>query len=223
MKNPHILYSFRRCPYAIRARMALRVAGIEYEHREVLLKDKPAELVRVSAKATVPVLVLHDADPEEILEESVDIMRWALAHKDPESWLAGDTAAQERIENWVQQFEVEFKPNLDAYKYGGDKDEAAVQAKMQARLRCEKVLGELNTGLESNAKGSSRCLFGAHQGFADVAVFPFVRQYAAVEPQRFRALELHSLYAWLDGWLEDPRFLGVMDKHPRWQSALNDS
>ena len=116
--SSHILYSFRRCPYAIRARMTLRIAGIEYEHREVLLKDKPAELVRVSPKATVPVLILDNQEQPQVLEESLDIMRWALAQKDPESWLAAEPSAQRDIEDWLVTFEETFKPNLDAYKYG---------------------------------------------------------------------------------------------------------
>ena len=191
--------------------MTLRVAGIDYEHREVLLKDKPAELVRASAKATVPVLILNNAEPSQVLEESIDIMRWALAQQDPESWLAADPTTQRDIEDWLVTFEANFKPNLDAYKYGND---------TAARERCEAVLDELNTRLTSNAAAASKYLFGDRLGFADVAVFPFIRQYAAVEPERFRALHLNALTNWLDRWLEDPRFLEVMEKHPRWQGAF---
>lgn len=222
--SSHILYSFRRCPYAIRARMTLRVAGIEYEHREVLLKDKPAELVRVSPKATVPVLILNNSEQTQVLEESIDIMRWALAQQDPELWLAPDSKTQQDIENWLATFEENFKPNLDAYKYGNDKSEEAADSKTTARKRCETVLAELNTRLTSNRNAGRNSgtvyLFGKQLGFADVAVFPFIRQYAAVEPERFRALQLSALNSWLDRWLEDPRFLEVMQKHPRWEGAV---
>ena len=221
--SSHILYSFRRCPYAIRARMTLRVAGIEYEHREVLLKDKPAELVRVSPKATVPVLILNNSEQTQVLEESIDIMRWALAQQDPELWLAPDSKTQQDIENWLATFEENFKPNLDAYKYGNDKSEEAADSKTTARKRCETVLAELDTRLTSNRNAGRNAgtvyLFGKQLGFADVAVFPFIRQYAAVEPERFRALQLSALNSWLDRWLEDPRFLEVMQKHPRWEGA----
>jgi len=221
--SSHILYSFRRCPYAIRARMTLRVAGIEYEHREVLLKDKPAELVRVSPKATVPVLILNNSEQTQVLEESIDIMRWALAQQDPELWLAPDSKTQQDIENWLATFEDNFKPNLDAYKYGNDKSEEAADSKTTARKRCETVLAELDTRLTSNRNAGRNSgtvyLFGKQLGFADVAVFPFIRQYAAVEPERFRALQLSALNSWLDRWLEDPRFLEVMQKHPRWEGA----
>lgn len=219
--SSHILYSFRRCPYAIRARMTLRVASIEYEHREVLLKDKPAELVRVSPKATVPVLILNNSEQTQVLEESIDIMRWALAQQDPELWLAPDSKTQQDIENWLATFEENFKPNLDAYKYGNDKSEEAADSKTTARKRCETVLAELDTRLTSNAGNAGTVyLFGKQLGFADVAVFPFIRQYAAVEPERFRALQLSALNSWLDRWLEDPRFLEVMQKHPRWEGAV---
>ena len=148
MNSPAILYSFRRCPYAIRARMTLSVAEIEYEHREVLLKDKPVELLQASAKATVPVLVLggdtSERTPPEILDESIDIMRWALAKKDPEQWLEDSESQQKEIERWVEDFESAFKPNLDAYKYGNNRTEEAEQLRVDARETCESVLQGLN-------------------------------------------------------------------------------
>jgi len=189
----------------------------------VLLKDKPAELVRVSAKATVPVLILKTSEQTQVLEESIDIMRWALAQQDPESWLAEDSKAQQDIENWLATFEENFKPNLDAYKYGNDKSEEAADSKTTARKRCETVLAELDTRLTSTARNSGTVyLFGKQLGFADVAAFPFIRQYAAVEPERFRALQLSALNSWLDRWLEDPRFLDVMQKHPRWEGTASN-
>lgn len=224
MQKNLILYSFRRCPYAIRTRMALRVAGIAYEHREVLLKDKPADLVRVSPKATVPVLVFEapvtQAPPLQVFDESIDIMHWALAQHDPESWLAGDPGTQDNIDDWVATFEANFKPNLDAYKYGNDRTTEAAEQQTLARRCCEQVLAELNNRLKTNTASQSNYLFGEQLGFADVAVFPFIRQYAAVDRDRFNALQLTHLTNWLDRWLKDRRFLDVMEKHPRWQAAL---
>ncbi|MEM9670473.1 MAG: glutathione S-transferase N-terminal domain-containing protein, partial [Pseudomonadota bacterium] len=110
-----VLYSFRRCPYAMRARMALIVAGIEVELREVLLRHKPAEMLEASPKGTVPVMVLENGD---VLEESFDIMLWALATHDPENWLRGERSAERRdILELARGVETDFKPHLDRYKY----------------------------------------------------------------------------------------------------------
>jgi len=217
MQQQNILYSFRRCPYAIRARMTLRVAGIEYEHREVLLRDKPAELVRVSAKATVPVLIT-----DRVIDESIDIMRWALAAHDPECWLADNPDTQRDIEAWVTTFETTFKPNLDAYKYGNDKTAASADQKNHARQNCETILRKLDARLNANTAQPNKQLFGEHLGFADVAVFPFVRQYAAVDRERFREMQLSALTAWLDRWLESSTFLRIMDKHPLWAGTASN-
>ena len=110
MSDLPVLYSFRRCPYAIRARMAIAAADIEVTIREVLLKDKPPELIAASAKATVPVLVLPDGN---VIDESLEIMGWALAQRDPLGWLSGEGLNS----NWIQACDGEFKYWLDRYKY----------------------------------------------------------------------------------------------------------
>ena len=189
--------------------MTLGVANINYEHREVLLRSKPTELVQVSAKATVPVLVLE----QQVLEESIDIMKWALAKHDPQGWLAPETEQQNRAEARVNTFEQNFKSNLDAYKYGSTASEEERMKQTDARVKCEEVLAELNDNLDATG-----ALQGEQPGFTDVAIFPFIRQYAAIDPKRWQALPFGSLHAWLDGWLYSPSFLNVMQKHALWVS-----
>ena len=133
-----ILYSFRRCPYAMRARMALLVSGVPFELREVLLRDKPAAMVAASPKATVPVLVLEDG---AVIDESLDIMRWALRRHDPEDWLAGDDAAL------IARFDDRFKHHLDRYKYP-DRHRADPSEHRAAGLA---LLGELERRLATSA------------------------------------------------------------------------
>ena len=189
--------------------MTLGVANINYEHREVLLRSKPTELVQVSAKATVPVLVVE----QQVLEESIDIMKWALARHDPRGWLAPETEQQNRAEARVNTFEQNFKPNLDAYKYGSTANEEERTKQTDARVKCEEVLAELNDNLDATG-----ALQGEQPGFTDVAIFPFIRQYAAIDTKRWQALPFGSLHAWLDGWLHNPIFLNVMQKHALWVS-----
>lgn len=158
-----ILYSFRRCPYAMRARMALLTSGTAYEHREVLLRDKPAAMLAASPKGTVPVLVLVDGT---VIDESIDIMRWALAQDDPEQWLRHVDAGL------IEIFDIRFKHHLDRYKYAKryDVDPLAHRAAGFA------MLAELDERLSGQ-----NYLGGATRGFSDIALFPFVRQFAAVD------------------------------------------
>ena len=209
MSDLPVLYSFRRCPYAIRARMTLGAANVNYEHREVLLRSKPKELVEVSAKATVPVLVLE----QQVLDESIAIMKWALARHDPWGWLAPEAEQQNRAEARVNTFEQRFKPNLDAYKYGATKTEEDRAKLTEAREHCEQILAQLSDDLQATG-----ALQGPRPGFTDVAIFPFIRQYAAVDPKRWQAQPFESLHLWLDGWLHNPSFLNVMQKHALWVS-----
>ncbi len=189
--------------------MTLAVAEIEYEHREVVLRDKPPELLQASPKGTVPVMVLnpHEPDRRLVLEESLDIMNWALDQRDPESWRASQPDTRKTIERWLLEFEQQFKPNLDAYKYRTRQSEP----QQRARLVGETILSELNVRL-----GVTRYLFGNQLGYADVAVFPFIRQWANVDPHRFHDLNLAALARWLDAQLQSPLFQHVMQKHPRW-------
>ena len=180
MPDSPILYSFRRCPYAMRARMAVLASGVAYTHREVLLRDKPAAMLAASPKGTVPVLVLVDGT---VIDESIDIMRWALTQHDPEQWLRHVDAGL------IEVFDGTFKHHLDRYKYATRYDvdplvhRAAglgIVAELAERLADQTYLG------------------GATRGFSDIALFPFVRQFAAVDADWFATHAPVTVRKWLD-------------------------
>lgn len=195
-----LLYSFRRCPYAMRARMALLVAGVRVEMREVALGDKPAELRAASAKATVPVLVTGTG----VIEESIDIMRWALGGNDPEGWLAGDDPGL------IAGCDGEFKRRLDGYKYGVPGDPATLAQRAGGQDYLQR--------LEDRLAGAAN-LCRADRGLADLAIMPFVRQFAAVDRDWFDALPLPGVQGWLARHLESPLFAAAMVKLPRWRAG----
>ncbi|MEM6705116.1 MAG: glutathione S-transferase N-terminal domain-containing protein [Acidobacteriota bacterium] len=196
-----ILYTFRRCPYAIRARMAIDAAGVTVEAREVLLRDKPQVLLEASPKGTVPVLVLLDGS---ILEESLDVMQWALETRDPEDWLRDGAEAV----HWLERVEREFKPRLDGYKYGH-------RGPAGEEERCRSEGAEWLRSLEGRlAQGH---VLGAQRTLADVGTFPFVRQFVHHDRVFFANLELARVSAWLEDFLAGERFARVMTKHPVWQ------
>lgn len=198
MTGVDILYSFRRCPYAMRARMALLVSRARIEIREIVLRDKPAEMIAASPKATVPVLVLADG---RVIDESIDIMRWALGQDDPEDWLAGDDPAL------VALFDDRFKHHLDRYKYadrhGTDPGEH--------RLAGVTLLGALEDRL---ADGGNLC--GAARSMADIAIFPFVRQFASVDREWFDVQPVPRVRDWLAGYVSSPLFERAMVRLRPW-------
>ncbi len=197
---PPILYSFRRCPYAMRARMALAVAGTAVEHREVSLKAKPAAMIDASPKGTVPVLILPDG---QVIDESLDIMSWALAQNDPECWLTPGTA----MDAMITANDGPFKYHLDRAKYPGRYGPDS-QAHWSAGAA---MLLPLNQRLAGNTY-----LFGSKASLADFALFPFVRQFAAIDPTAFALLPLDHLGRWLDKISRSELFLKVMEKHLIW-------
>ena len=194
-----VLYSFRRCPYAIRARLALAVSGTAVAHREVKLRDKPAEMLAASPKGTVPVLVLPDG---AVIDESLDIMRWALGRNDPDDWLAGDDAAL------IAANDGAFKVHLDRYKYP---DRYAADG-VDHRAAGLAMLGALEQRL-----GEQAYLGGTRFGLADAAILPFVRQFAAVDREWFAAQELARVQGWLAAFVGSPLFEGVMVVREPWQ------
>jgi glutathione S-transferase len=194
-----ILYSFRRCPYAMRARLALLVSGTACALREVKLSDKPAALVAASAKATVPVLVLADG---QVIDESLDIMRWALGRHDPEGWLAGDDAAL------IAANDGPFKHHLDRYKYP-DRHGADPIVHRDAGLA-------LLTAIEARLAGQ-RWLGGERRSLTDAAILPFVRQFAATDPGWFDAQPLPGVQRWLAGELASSLFARAMVRHAPWR------
>jgi glutathione S-transferase len=200
-----VLYSFRRCPYAIRARLAIRVSGLQVELREVQLADKPAEMLAVSAKGTVPVLLLPDGT---VIDESRDIVSWALHLNDPENWL-GDYARQLAANRLIDTCDGPFKQHLDHYKYAVRYPE---HPPVYYREKGEEFLRQLNDLLVH-----SRFLLADDISLADMAIMPFVRQFAFVDKAWFDASPYAGLQRWLAEWLEMPLFTGVMQKYPRWQ------
>ncbi|QGW76685.1 glutathione S-transferase [Pseudomonas alkylphenolica] len=194
-----ILYSFRRCPWAMRARLALRYSECPVEIREVSLKAKPAELLALSPKGTVPVL---SAD-EQVLDESLDIMRWALARHDPQDWLlrAAPEAAQ-GADALIARNDRDFKVQVNLYKYAERYPE---HSREYYRAQAEVWLAELDERLAHRAY-----LFADHPSLADAALLPLMRQFAGVEPDWFASAPYPHLRGWLQGWLESALFKAVM-------------
>jgi glutathione S-transferase len=201
-----ILYSFRRCPYAMRARMALAVASIRYVIREVALRDKPAALQEASPKATVPVLVLPDG---RVIEQSLDIMHWALTQHDPQQWWVADQITLDTMLSLIAGNDGPFKFHLDRMKYANRYADAAPA---QHRTEALKLLMPLEARLSNHP-----FLFGAAPKLADIALFPFVRQFAHTDAAAFAELSLPHLQAWLKQWESSALFAFVMTKHAVWQ------
>lgn len=170
MHTPLILYTFRRCPYAMRARMAMAYAGLTFEVREVVLRDKPPEMLTVSPKGTVPVLQVGDT----VIDESLDVMRFALHQADPDHWLDVDR----ELWDWVSRCEDEFKPGLDCYKY----HDRHPHSQKTYRGQCEGFLSALDRQLQHQ---SGTYVAGDRVSVIDVALFPFVRQFAHVDKPWF--------------------------------------
>lgn len=198
------LYTFRRCPYAMRARMALLQAGRAFEAVEVSLRDKPASLLALSPKATVPVLQLPDG---RVIDESWDIMRWALAAPDEQ----GGWARAQSPDNLdlLRRNDGDFKRHLDRWKYPQRYANDTLTPDEHRDRALEVLLQPLQARLHS-----APYLGGATPCATDLAVMPFVRQFAAVQPAWFAALDLPSLQSWLNGWLIHPLFAACMVKLP---------
>lgn len=196
-----VLYSFRRCPYAMRARLALLGSGTVCALREVRLSAKPEALRQASAKATVPVLVLPGG---QVIDQSLDIMCWSLSQNDPDGWLMRDDPAL------IAAMDGPFKRDLDHYKYA-DRLGSDAGAHRDAGLAC---LIELDARL---AHGAQLC--GAAPGIADMAIMPFVRQFAAIDQTWFAAQPLPRLQAWLSGHLESVLFGAIMTRWTPWQAG----
>ncbi|MDI2595454.1 glutathione S-transferase [Pseudomonas sp. 681] len=193
------LYSFRRCPYAMRARMAVRYCAVAVNIVEVSLKAKPAEMLALSGKGTVPVL---NADGR-VIDESLDIMRWALAQNDPQDWLRkDDPAAQSLIAALIEENDQVFKVHLNHYKYAERYPERSMA---DYRADGEVFLRKLDDRLEGGAY-----LLGDQPSLADVALMPFVRQFAHVDREWFGQAPYARLQGWLQRFLESALFTAVM-------------
>jgi len=240
-----ILYSFRRCPYAMRARLAIAASGRRCELREVVLRDKPPALLQASPKATVPVLVLPDGT---VLEESLDIMLWALRLHDPQGWLTPERGGLDAMLALIRECDECFKPRLDRYKYpqrfelerdaltaddgrpatGADDGSSGISRSGDDVSGSEGgvelslwTAGHRDAGarwlemLEARL-AQSACLFGERSSLADMAIAPFVRQYAHVDRGWFETRSWTALRAWLDAWMKSDLFARVMAKYRPW-------
>ena len=218
-----VLYTFRRCPYAMRARLAIAASGVQLEQREVVLRHKPAEMLAASPKGTVPVLLLPGG---EVIEQSLDIMLWALRLNDPQQWLTPKGAALEDMLALVTGNDGAFKQSLDRYKYPNrypdelaeeSANSSAIEAKAFAvthRTQCATWL----EGLEARLAGGWLC--GPNASLADMALLPFVRQFAHTDASWFASQPWPRLQAWLAAFETSALYLAVMEKRPSWQAAV---
>ena len=198
-----ILYSYRRCPYAMRARMALKYAGVEVDIREIALRDKPQSMLKVSPKGTVPVLLLADGT---VLEESLDIMHWALKQSDKDGWLSVDS---ERSQALITENDGSFKQALDKYKYAiRFPEQPAETYRAEGEVFLQKLEALLN---------QTNYLLAEHISMADIAIFPFIRQFSGVDAAWFETAHYPKLKAWLKGLIEFELFVSIMEKQPTYQ------
>ena len=210
MASLPVLWSFRRCPYAMRARLAIAASGQQVLLREILLRDKPAAFVAASPKATVPVLQLADGT---VIDESRDIMMWALTQSDPDGWLAVWQRDKDAALRFLDQLDGPFKAHLDRYKYASRYDKSAA---VMHRDSGAAFLGDLDRSLSRQA-----ALSGAAMGVLDFASLPFVRQFRIADPQWFDAQPWPHLHRWLAAFLTSPRFARIMHKYAPWDSAAS--
>lgn len=187
----------------MRARMALAKAGVTVELREVVLRDKPLALIEASAKATVPVLALPDGT---VIDESRDILLWAFGRSDPDNWLSG---IRTELAEMVVQNDGEFKKNLDRYKYSNRQSESTRDAYRDAGA---KWLAVLDDRLRASAQ-----LAGDTPTALDIAILPFIRQFANTDLKWFETSPYRSLRRWLDFWVNSELFLSIMHKYPQWK------
>jgi len=201
-----ILYTFRRCPYAMRARFAIRSSKIIVEIREIKLQEKPLEFLKLSPKGTVPVLITNSG---EVLEESMDIIYWALNKNDPHKWLAKGKLENQEIIKLLDDLENKFKPNLDKYKYPS-RFSGVDQFFHRDKNLC--FLKKLNCYLENNK--SLNC---EHLSLLDYTIFPFVRQFRNVDQDWFDKLNFIFLNKWINQIIDSKDFSSIMKKFKKWE------
>lgn len=195
------LYSFRRCPYAIRARMTLKYSGVNVNIHEVDLKNKPESLLKKSPKGTVPVLLI---DNKKVIDESRDIMAFALSLNDPNGWLSKDDQVISETEELIKINDASFKENLDKYKYATKYPD---ESQENYRSQGEEFLKALEKKLNQHDY-----LFGKNISYGDIAIFPFIRQFAHVDKAWFDQAPYPKLQKWLNEFLRSKLFNDVMIK-----------
>lgn len=203
-----VLYSFRRCPYCMRAHMALKNSAIKVELREVDLNDMPQEALAVSAKATVPLLVFSDGS---FIDESWDIVKWAVAQNDPDNWSGENDEYLMDAEMLVETNDFSFKEDLDHYKYA---DRHPQQTEEEYRLACEEFIEELEDMLADHDY-----LLGNQLTLADIGVFPFIRQFSLVDKDWFEQSPYNNVKHWLTTIINTSLFQQVFVKHSLWKKG----
>ncbi len=213
MSNYPILYSFRRCPYAMRARIGILHAGLKVELREITLRNKPQQMLDISPKATIPVLQLTNG---QIIDESLDILLWALAKNDPNNLLKPELKPMLKlIEQTDGSNDGHFKFHLDRYKYSTRYDnEDAQQVKLKARTTALEFIKILEDKLSTNSQ-----LFGAEQSLADIAIAPFIRQFANSDRIWWDKQPYPHTQNWLNTFIASPLFQKTFKKFPIWQNG----
>lgn len=203
-----ILYSFRRCPYAMRGRMGLFASGVVVELREIVLRNKPVHMLEISPKGTIPVLLLPDGT---VIEESLDIMLWALKQNDPWDWLSPEEETLDDMLALIDELDGSFKHHLDRYKYSSRYENAD---EVVHRSMAMVALASLQARLELSPH-----LFGSRPCLADIALFPFVRQFANTDRDWFDTNAPIALRKWLVGHETSELFMNIFCKWPVWQEG----
>lgn len=204
-----VLYSLRNCPFAMRARLAIYKAQIPVELREVNLKNKPAEMLLASSKGTVPTLVIS---PQTVLDESLDVMLWALDENDPSSLFNKNHS---EILDLIKDFDTKFKPSLEQYKCAKRYHEPNL---VNYRASCEIFIKALEQRLLENDY-----LTGSNESIADIAILPYIRQFSKVEKPWFKQSNYIQVRCWLNRYIQSPMFTKVMAKFPLWTNSSSAS
>ncbi|MCL1123620.1 glutathione S-transferase [Shewanella surugensis] len=200
-----ILYSFRRCPYAMRARLGILLSHQSVSLKEIILKHKPESMLNASPKGTVPVLILTNS---HVIDESLDIMFWALNQSDPQQILPKDQQQIDITHTLIRQNDTTFKPWLDKYKYA---DRHPEHSATEYRQQAEQFIFQLETQLTISAQ-----LLGESASLADYAIFPFIRQFAHVDVNWFNQAPYPNTRSWLNNHIESQYFTSAMKKYPLW-------
>ena len=201
-----ILYSFKRCPYAMRARMAIHISGQKCELREVVLRDKPPSMLEYSSKGTVPVLILQDGN---VIDESLDVIDWALNLSDPDNWLRSKD--NKKIKALIDINDGEFKYHLDRYKYSTRYED---EDPVIHRQKCITFIELLDKKLKN-----SRYIFDDNISYVDIVLLPFIRQFRIADIEWFQSLPYENLKEWLSIFLDSPLLKDIMKKHDIWNEG----
>ena len=204
--NLPILYSFRRCPYAMRARMAIHISSQKCEIREVLLRDKPPSMLEYSSKGTVPVLVLQSG---EVIDESLDVIDWALNLNDPDNWQRSKN--NEKTKELIKINDGEFKYHLDRYKYSKRYDNEDPEFH---RKKCLSFIEKVNSELQN-----SKYIFDDEISYIDISLLPFIRQFRIADNEWFDELPYENVKSWLSNFLNSELLKSIMSKYDLWKEG----